>query len=115
MASEHFTIEIEDREPASVVIHLRGEADGANAEHLSEHLYPVLDRDPIRVVLNLADLEFINSLGLGALIEFRNELASRGGQLRLAGATASVLEVLRKTRLNELFPLFDDTESALIP
>lgn len=113
MGAEHLSIDIEDRDPSTVLIHLRGEADGAYAEHLHESLFPVLDRDPMRVVLNLADLEFINSLGLGALIHFHNELASRGATLALAAATEAVLEVLQKMRLHELFTMFDDADSAL--
>ena len=113
MSVEHLSINVEERDGSTIIVHISGEADGANAEHLHEELYPVLDRDPMRVVLNIAELSFINSLGLGALIQFRNELASRGGTLSLAGTMPSVLEVLLKTRLTELFPMFDDTESAL--
>jgi len=109
---DEFTIEVDRREPA-VVVALSGDATIAHAEAMRQSLRPVLDDAPARVVLDLADLVFINSLGLGVLLEFRHELGERGGQLHLAGATPPIVEILEKTRLNELFPMYNTADEAL--
>jgi len=57
--------------------------------------------------------EFINSLGLGALLEFRKDLRQRDVELRLAGANDMIADIFRKTRLVELFPMFETAERAV--
>ena len=96
-----------------VIVRLNGDASLTETDSLRDVLHPALKDNPRYVVLDLSELDFINSLGLGALVEFRQELTRRGGQLRLAGAKEPISDMLRRTRLVELFPPFPDCEQAL--
>lgn len=107
-----FSAHTEDRANGTIV-RLHGDASLTETDSLREALNPALKADPPCVVLDLSDLEFINSLGLGALVEFRQELAQRGGRLHLAGASAPIADMLRRTRLVELFPAYPDCDQAL--
>ncbi|HEX6870203.1 MAG TPA: STAS domain-containing protein [Micromonosporaceae bacterium] len=51
-----------------VVVSVAGELDMSTAEHLSETVAAQLRRGPNRVVLDLAELTFCDSLGLGTLV-----------------------------------------------
>lgn len=107
-----FEIDVDTRE-TGVVVHLRGVVEGDHAPRLIQELMRLLEDSPRRVVLDLAQMGFINSEGLGGLVSFYNRLTERGGELRLAAANDQIASVLETTHLNQLFPVFGDTESAI--
>lgn len=104
-------IEVEHRDQGTVIRSIGSLAVG-DTPILDEKLAAVLDRSPGLVVLDVSRLTFICSAALGTLVDFRKRLAERGGTLRLAGASTDIAGILRKTRLAELFPLFDSAEHA---
>ena len=63
-------------------------------------------------VIDLSAVPYVDSTGLGFVVELHKSLASRGGQLFLAGANQRVREVLQMTRIGEIIPLFEDVEDA---
>ena len=67
---------VEDRD-GIVVVHLTGELDLYNAHAVRDELFVVASRNPDRVVVDLAAVTFIDSTGLGVLIEARTRLANR--------------------------------------
>ena len=101
-----------EQHPRGMIVRLHGDATCTNSESLRTAIQPVVDSSPSRVVLDLSNLVFINSLGLGVLLEFRQQLIAGGGRLDLAGAHDDVIDVLRKTRLVELFPPYGTPEEA---
>lgn len=109
---DQFHVRIEDKSDA-VIVRLRGDATIADTESMRKALDPLIARKPGTVVLDLSELAFINSLGLGVLLEFRQKLHSQSTKIRLAGAKPQVADVFRKTRLVELFPMYADAEQAL--
>ncbi|AKJ07736.1 anti-sigma B factor antagonist [Archangium gephyra] len=64
------------------------------------------------VVVSLAQVTFIDSSGLAALISVLKRIPA-GGQLRLAHANSSVLSLLTLTRLDKVLPSFDTVDKAL--
>jgi anti-sigma B factor antagonist len=101
-----------EQHPRGMIVRLHGDATCTNSEALRRAIQPVVDAAPSRVVLDLSHLLFINSLGLGVLLEFRQQLIAAGGRLDLSGAHDDVIDVLRKTRLVELFPPYGTPEEA---
>jgi anti-anti-sigma factor len=63
-------------------------------------------------VMDLSDVPYLDSTGLGFVVELHKYLASRGGQLFLADANQRVRDVLQMTRISEIVPLFRDVEDA---
>ena len=101
------------QQKGAVVARLRGDASNIFTHQVFNALHPVIVRKASRVVLDLTELLFIASTALGELIRFREEVRDYGGSLRLAGANPRVVDVLQKTRLVELFPLYPDAQAAL--
>lgn len=66
-----------------------------------------------RIVLNLADVSFIDSAGLGILTMNYASVKAAGGLLKLAEAQERVKEALEVTRLTRLFPLYATEQEAL--
>ncbi len=64
------------------------------------------------VVVDLGQVQFIDSSGLAALISVLKRLAP-GGSLRLAGASSGVISLLQLTRLDRVFKCFSGVAQAL--
>lgn len=108
-----FAVHLESRD-AGLLIRLTGELGVAHTDELQSQLDQALQTQPHRAVLDVSGLTFICSSGLGALVSFRSQINQRGGVLRIAGPSAPVCDVFRKTRLAELFPVFPSAEQALL-
>ncbi|HKV40739.1 MAG TPA: STAS domain-containing protein [Blastocatellia bacterium] len=66
-----------------------------------------------RILLNLADVSYMDSAGLGSLISSYATVKREGGQLRLEHVTARVQDLLTITKLITVFEAFDDEKEAL--
>ena len=92
-----------ERRPHLLLLAIKGEATYEQAEFISAHLLRMpLDRYSL-VVLDLAELTFLSSLAMGALIEYRRGLLRRGVEVRLANVQAQVWLALESARLGTLF------------
>ena len=65
-----------------------------------------------RVLLDLSSVDFIDSSGLGAIVAALKQLQP-GQKMVLCGLTPTVAKVFRLTRMDSVFPIFDDMDSAL--
>ncbi|MDD4891798.1 MAG: STAS domain-containing protein [Phycisphaerae bacterium] len=106
------TIQVE-RGTDAVVVRLGGAATIDQADRLNRELRQVAGEPFKRVVMDLSELEFICSMGLGALIVAHVVAQRRKAQVVLAGAQNAIREILETTRLNMIFPMHKDVTSAL--
>ncbi len=106
------TIEVE-RGPDAMVVRLAGAATIDQADRLSYRLHLLAEEPVRRMVIDLTPLEFICSMGLGALIVAHVVSQRRNAQVVLAGPRPAIREILETTRLNMVFPIFADLASAL--
>jgi len=66
-----------------------------------------------KIVLNLADIHYIDSSGVGELVSTYTTVINNGGQLKLLSLTKKIQEVLTITKLLTVFETFDNEKSAL--
>ena len=66
-----------DRHNGAVIIHLVGELDLYNAPEVREALLPLCAEQPKRLVVDLGEVDFVDSTALGVLIEARAQLSDR--------------------------------------
>jgi anti-sigma B factor antagonist len=64
-------------------------------------------------VLDLSEVTFIDSSGLGALIASLKVIGD-GGELALCGARENVANMFKLTRMNKVFRMFDNSEEAAV-
>jgi anti-anti-sigma factor len=96
-----------ERRPHFLVVAISGEASYDQAEFISGQLLRVpLDASSL-VVLDLAELTYMSSLAMGALVEYRRGLLRRGVEVRLANVQAQVWLALELARLGTLFQTID--------
>ena len=66
-----------------------------------------------KIVVNLAEVNHIDSSGVGELVSSFTAVAKEGGQLRLLNLGAKVREILAITRLLTVFQVFDTEQAAV--
>jgi anti-anti-sigma factor len=88
-----------------------GEVDVASSPALSSALDDAIGSDP-RVVADLAEVGFLDSTGLGVLVQALNASRDTQGQLRLVVADPNVLKVFEVTALDEVFDIHETLGSA---
>jgi anti-sigma B factor antagonist len=66
-----------------------------------------------KVVLNLAEVNYIDSGGLGTLVSLYTTARNAGGALKLANLTRRVTDLLQVTKLVSVFEVFPDEQSAV--
>ncbi len=64
-------------------------------------------------VIDLADVEFLASACIGVLVGFMQDIEHAKGRIALAACQPNVAFLFKVTRLDTVFPLFDDVESAI--
>ena len=96
-----------ERFPYFLCVSIRGEASFDQAEVISGQLLRIpLDRYSL-VVFDLAELTFLSSLAMGALVAYRRGLCRRGVEVRLANVQAPVWLALESAGLGQLFEPMD--------
>jgi anti-sigma B factor antagonist len=66
-----------------------------------------------KLLLNLSEVSYIDSSGIGELVSGFTTVTNHGGQLKLIGLTKRVKDLLQITKLYTVFEVFDDEASAV--
>lgn len=90
---------------AHPLVALQGELDLSNAQQLRE----ALDRVPLAklAAIDMTELTFIDSTGLGAIAQFGKRLRDAGGALYLVVTRPAIRKVLSITSLDKHFPVVE--------
>ena len=96
------------------VVVAKGRIDAETVKILSETLAAIKDAGRYKIVLNMRDVTYISSAGLGELIETQNACKQlKRGELVLAEVPQRIKEALDLAGLTQLFKIFnDETEAA---
>lgn len=101
--------------PDGVVIRFNGtRIDAAGAISFKDQVKALTDASAGRVILDLAQVTFIDSSGLGAIVASLKQL-SPGRRLELAGLTPAVEKVFRLTRMDSVFRIHSGVDAATSP
>ncbi|MGA8619886.1 MAG: anti-sigma factor antagonist [Candidatus Sulfotelmatobacter sp.] len=80
---------------------------------LREIVRELADKGSKKVVLNLAEVQYIDSSGVGELVKTHTTIRNQGGQLRLVNLNKRVNDLLQMTRLSAVFDIEKDEASAI--
>ncbi len=96
------------------VIDLKGDITiGEGASALSSVIKSLMEQGKFKILLNLAGVRYVDSVGLGNLITGYTRLRKEGGELKLLNVTENVLDILVITKLVTVFEVFDDEAAAI--
>ncbi len=103
-----------DRESGGVtVVEIEGRIVlGEESNAFREHIKGLLAAGKKKIVLNLANVSYIDSAGLGTLVATFHSARKEGATLKLANLGAKFKEVLQVTKLMTVFDVFDSEAAA---
>jgi anti-sigma B factor antagonist len=113
--SEHLrqpVVQTIEQHGRAFVVRLLGELDLYNAGDVRSALADVAAQEPERVVVDLEEVTFIDSTGLGVLVEARTKLANRRAFL-LSRPQVETKRALEISGLAKQIPVYDTLEQAL--
>lgn len=98
----------------AVIIELKGNVMGGDdTKDFNELLHKLIDEGKKQVVVDLSDVKFMNSSGIGMLISGLTTMKKAEGSMKLSGATDKIESLLVITKLITIFETFDDIEKAI--
>jgi len=86
---------------------VRGDLDAVAAPGLREALADVIDRSPVVVRIDMAGVDFLDSVGISVLVASFNQATDAGVAFELASVPASSRRVLEITRLTDVLTIVD--------
>jgi anti-anti-sigma factor len=98
--------------PDTAVLVLRGSLDIDTAPALRANLNRLVQRRAPHVVVDVAGLDFVDSMGIGVLITAHTRAAEQGGWVRLAAPSGFLRRLLDTLGLTEHLAMYPDVETA---
>ena len=99
--------------PKAILLRVTGRLDAKNSQMLTERCVALNGNGAQRVVLNLADVPFVASSGIGTLLALTERFREAGGELRIAAPSDAVRSVIDLLNLAQFLQVDDTEESGL--
>jgi anti-sigma B factor antagonist len=99
-------------EAAGSIVELEGEVDLRTAPQLRIMLLDVLDRKAARIILDLSGVRYIDSSGVGTIVELKRRAMQTDSKVVLVGLQPRVRSLFEITRLDKFFIITDSLDEA---
>jgi anti-sigma B factor antagonist len=86
---------------------------GEGSSALRDLLREMVGKNEKKILLNLGDVSYIDSSGIGELVSGFTTVTNQGGQLKLLNLTKRVKDLLQITKLYTVFDVHDDEAAAV--
>ena len=108
-------MQIEERNVGDVVVlDLKGKVTlGAGDELLKDKVNSLVNQGHKKIILNLADVPYVDSAGLGEIVRTYTTVSKNGGSLKLLNLTKRITDLLAITKLLTVFETFDVESDAV--
>jgi anti-sigma B factor antagonist len=98
-----------------VILRLSGQLmGGPDADAVRDTVFSIINQGFKKILVDLKDVSWVNSTGLGILISSHITVANSGGRLRLMRVSKRIDSIFMVTRLNTVFTVFEDEPEALL-
>lgn len=87
---------------------------GESAKQFAAALQDVLDESQGGVVIDLADIDYVDSTGIGELVGYLQKFTRSGRKLVLLQPHQRIEALLKLTRLDTVFPIFRERQEAIL-
>jgi len=98
---------------AVTIIDVTGGMKAGNPVHIGDKVRSLLQQGRKKMLVNLANVPYLDSVGLGELVQAYTTTTNQGGALKIVNATARIHDLLVITKLATVFELFDDEAKAV--
>jgi anti-sigma B factor antagonist len=115
MLCRDMSLDIHEREREGItILDLKGRiTSGPEAGAFREAATAVAGRPGSNLVLNMAQVDYVDSTGLGAMVMIANAFKRTGGKIKLLNMNKRNIELLVMTKLATIFEIFNDEVDAV--
>ena len=113
LGASDFRVDEAQPRRGTVLLTVHGDLDLHSADELGDRLVGAVERGASSLVVDLSDVGFVDSQGLGALLRGTRRLGAGEGRFRLVVPAPEIRRVFEITALDRVFPLDDTLEQAL--
>jgi len=107
-------MDISTREKGKVLIFdIQGDLDAKSASILKERINEKITDGRSLILINLSDVPYMDSAGLGVLVSGLKNANRLSGDLRIWGLQDEVKSIFELTRLNKVFQIYEDEMAAV--
>jgi stage II sporulation protein AA (anti-sigma F factor antagonist) len=107
-------MEIQRPGPGVAVVRFTGAITLGSSLHAADaQLQKTIREGAAKVVLDMTEVPYMDSAGLGVLVQASGMAKQQGGDLRLCGVSERVAELIKMTRTDALLPVDADVEASL--
>jgi anti-sigma B factor antagonist len=97
-----------------MVVDVKGKITlGEGDELLKDKVNSLINQGQRKIVLNLADVPYLDSAGLGEVVRAYTTVSRQGGSLKLLNLTKRITDLLAITKLLTVFETFDSEDEAV--
>ena len=107
-------VQIDERDLSGVtILDLKGRLTADAIGDVTSRINDLVTGGHQKLLLNLGEVSFVDSSGLGAIVGTRSSVQSKGGKLKLLNLTSRVQDLLVTTKLEMVFETFESEHEAL--
>jgi anti-anti-sigma factor len=107
-------VETEDKNMTVKLIKFSGQLDESNVDEKAQIIYDLIEQNPnnLNLILDLEDLEYMNSKSIGYLTDWYGKVYENGGKIVIAKAKPNILDILQVVGLTQLIKTYPTIEEA---
>jgi len=109
----NLTLKKEPVSEGTQLVYLAGELDIYSAPDFKEEMLSLMNEGCRNLIINLDNLKYIDSRGLGTFIGISRNIKEKEGSLALVCANATIIRTFQRTGLMEIFRVFETNNEAL--
>lgn len=99
-------------ENGELLVKIEGEVDVYTSIDLKKELTKLVESDQKNIIIDLENVNYMDSSGLGVLVALLKELKKIGGELKLISLPVSVKKIFDLTRLTKFFNIYNNLDEA---
>ncbi|TKC13510.1 anti-sigma factor antagonist [Robertmurraya kyonggiensis] len=89
----------------AIEVYVHGEIDAYTAPELREILFPLSKKDEVQMVVDLTDVDYMDSTGLGVFVGIFKNIRAKSGELRLVGLSNRLKRLFEITGLADIMDI----------
>ena len=100
-------------ESGELLVKIEGEVDVYTSIDLKKELTRLIEVKQKKIIIDLENVNYMDSSGLGVLVALLKELRKIGGDLKLISLPVSVKKIFDLTRLTKFFSIYNNLQDAM--
>ncbi|KAB2328571.1 STAS domain-containing protein [Cytobacillus depressus] len=97
-------------EANKIKVDIQGEIDAFTAPKLRERIFPLTDKEGVEMIINLSNVSYLDSTGLGVFVGVFKNLRSNNGGLQIIGLSSRLMRLFKMTGLANIINISGQSE-----